>query len=415
MAEADEPLLFYDSVLAAVERLLEQGRIPRRAVYRRFREDLRKRTRNAPNQSFQLKELDRAIRLIEKRIKVHGLPLSKGRSASAPPLVERGVRKARDTKRLPKRIVENKSPREIKKQSRLAEKQKKRREQERKKVLARAPSRAELAEVASPQPVLSNGILHAGPNHPYDLPSIGIGDNLSTLPMRQRALIRTITSDLPRNAPAFLTTALANYADELEARGTQPILGLLKDMAAIVEAGVATYRDDEDWLSGGMRVAFSIFAENHFLFLKYFPLDPKREDIYSRTPVDENKVAGANLSQPFKKVADATVPANHAGLTTDEFSRIVHAMAEFSKVLATLPLKSSEKSSEIEVTPDDRIIVGEPVSSKKRMLLSGIGFFERVYNLMGSSATLSGPAEGNALLQALREAVSSLSSFVIGK
>jgi hypothetical protein len=49
-----------------------------------------------------------------------------------------------------------------------------------------------------------------------------------------------------------------------------------------------------------------------------------------------------------------------------------------------------------------------PVSAKKRMLLSGFGFLERVYNLLGSTATLMGPSEGNQLLIALRSAISAL-------
>jgi hypothetical protein len=35
-----------------------------------------------------------------------------------------------------------------------------------------------------------------------------------------------------------LRTALESYDDELKARGVQPILGLLKEMAAIIEADV---------------------------------------------------------------------------------------------------------------------------------------------------------------------------------
>jgi hypothetical protein len=53
-----------------------------------------------------------------------------------------------------------------------------------------------------------------------------------------------------------------------------------------------------------------------------------------------------------------------------------------------------------------------PVSAKKRMILSGLGFLERAYNLLGTTATFVGPPEGNALLMALRYAIDALSKLL---
>lgn len=139
-------------------------------------------------------------------------------------------------------------------------------------------SRIRLAEVASPAPSLaSDGRLDAGPNPAYDIPLVD--NDLSALPIRQRTLIKTIRGDLPKNAPKHLKTALTNYDEELQARGVQPIVGLLKDMASIIEAAVGSQDAAREWLPDGMREAFALFAGNHALFLKHFPLDPEREEV----------------------------------------------------------------------------------------------------------------------------------------
>jgi class 3 adenylate cyclase len=141
--------------------------------------------------------------------------------------------------------------------------------------------RDQLAEAASPAPsIASDGRLDAGPNQLYDAPTDS--SDLPALPIRQCRLIKTILSDLPRNAPRHLKTALEIYDEELRARGVQPILGLLKDMAVIIESVVAA-RDAAEWLHEGMLTAFDRLASNHGLFVKHFPLDPKREALYAST------------------------------------------------------------------------------------------------------------------------------------
>jgi hypothetical protein len=284
--------------------------------------------------------------------------------------------------------------------------------------------RAKLAEAASPAPsVAPDGRLDAGPNAAYDVPTVD--SDLPSLPIRQRALIKTILSDLPRNAPAYLKTTLDNYDDELRTRGVQPLLGLLKDMTAIIEATIGAPDAAREWLSDGMQTAFDRFAQNHALFVKHFPLDPKREELYAYTDVDESNATGSVLSRPFQEVASAALEANEAGLTTDDFLKIVDKMAEFAKIIASLPPQAPAHPTSSNndaaqpalppfpiVHPEDRVPVLAPVSPKKRMLLSGLGFFERAYNLLGSTASLIGLPEGRALLGALNDAIAGLLKLV---
>src|SRR5205085_5521336 len=108
-----------------------------------------------------------------------------------------------------------------------------------------------LTEVASPQPSIAlDGRLDAGPNPTFDVPVVD--DDLPGLPIRQRSLINVILSDLPRNAPKHLKRCLQFYEDELKVRGVQPILGLLKDMADIIDAAVVSQRAQHEWLEPGL-------------------------------------------------------------------------------------------------------------------------------------------------------------------
>jgi hypothetical protein len=223
---------------------------------------------------------------------------------------------------------------------------------------------------------------------------------------------------LPGNAPRYLRTSLESYDEELKVRGAQPILGLLRDIFEIIQAAVDDPNAQREWLEPGLQKAFKIIADNHVALIKHFPLDPEREELYARTEVNENYATGHSLSEPFKEVAEATREANKAHLTTDDFLRVIDKMAEFAKVISTIPpvttsSASTKTSGTIVVDPEDRVESNiDSVSAKKRILLSGFGFFERVYNLLGSTATLTGTAEGVALLTALGSALNALSKFL---
>jgi hypothetical protein len=282
--------------------------------------------------------------------------------------------------------------------------------------LAAEQTRAELAEVASPQPSLTqNGRLDAGPNATYDAPLLD--DDLATLPIRQRNLIMIILDDLPRNAPRHLGMCLHSYGEELKARGVQPILGLLKDMADVIAAAVAAPLAEDEWLEPGVRQLFTSFRNNHDAIVQHFPLDPKREKVFDRIPVNEAEAAGAKLAKPFEEVAASSNEARRAGLTTDDFVAVVEKMTEFARVVSTQPTNLAPPapasgvnlSPEIQIDPADR---PRSVTVKKRIILSALGFFERAYNLAGSSASIATTDQGAHLIKTLWDAITSLSSFV---
>jgi hypothetical protein len=456
----------YHSRLAeAIRRLRKNNVAARRKLYSRIRRDIEYRFRGLNLVREQL-DLERAIfktedtmrkfevrskleidydELVEDR-RLHDLELSNIRlriaRLSEDPGRSREKELARQEKKTEKQLAAElrlrrderqkieKSPRRKKKEAKLVESRLRReaREEEAKqraRALMSIVSHVQLADAASPSPsITADGRLDAGPNSLYDAPTVD--DDLPTLPLRQRALIRSIRSDLPGNAPKILDHVLDSYDDELRARGVQPILGLLKDMAAIIDASFSD-TDAHEWAHSGLREALKRFAENHALFVKHFPLDPKREELYARTAVDENSAVGPTLSYPFEAVARASVDANRAGLTTDDFVKILDKMAEFAKIVSTQPpvhspqpppappfrdgdYPSGAKAPMPTISAGDRI--APTVTSKKRILLSGFGFFERAYNLLGTSAQLSSPAEGNVLLTAIHDAIASLSKLI---
>jgi hypothetical protein len=98
-------------------------------------------------------------------------------------------------------------------------------------------------------------------------------------------------------------------------------------------------------------------------------------------------------------------------------------MAEFAKIISTLPLSGSPSGrsphnpqkfdAQLVIRPEDRIGESDrPISARKRILLTGLGFFERVYNLLGSTVTIVGTPEGLALLRELKEAINTLLNFI---
>ncbi|QOZ12683.1 hypothetical protein XH96_38650 [Bradyrhizobium sp. CCBAU 51765] len=269
---------------------------------------------------------------------------------------------------------------------------------------------ARLAEVASPQPMLtSEGKLDAISNRSFDVPTAD--DDLITLPLRQINLITIILSDLPRNAPGHLRASLKSYEQELRARGVQPILPLLKDDADIIAAAVRAPLTEDEWLDPGQRTAFDRFDENHGLFVKHFPLDVEREALYARIGLDEAKASGKELVEPFEKVAEAARDAHRSGAVTDNFVIVVEKMTELARVLSTQPAApavSPKGAPDLKISPNERV---QPITTKKRVLFGSLGFYSASFGIIGSLGTIA-TLDYAALAARLREAIEALSRFI---
>ena len=263
---------------------------------------------------------------------------------------------------------------------------------------------AQLAELASPQPLINaSGQLDASTNKPFDVPEDD-GD-LAELPFRQRNLVKNMLRDLPANAPKHLKDFLRSYDDELKARGTQPMLGVLKDDADIIAAAVAAPRAEDEWLEAGMRKAFDRFAENHRRIINHYPLDPKREEAYAATEVDEARVSMQTLETPLAELAAKTEHAHQSGTVTDDFKAAVDNMHDVSRVIATLP---PSRAPEIKISPEDRFA---PISTKKRFIVRVVGFLKKATDQVNDQ-NFGRTANALAIGEALRQALEKLLPFI---
>jgi hypothetical protein len=261
---------------------------------------------------------------------------------------------------------------------------------------------SDLAQLASPQPSINAaGLLDAGPNLPFDVPEDD--GHLAELPLRQRNLVKNLLRDLPANAPRHLKDFLRSYADELKARGTQPMLGILKDSADIVAECVAA--PEGEWLQPGVRKAFDRFAENHQSIVEHYPLDPEREEVYATTEIDEDRATKRTLEEPLAELAARTEEAHQAGVVTDDFKAAVDGMHEESGVIVTLP---PGRAPDIKVSPEDRIA---PITTKKRFIARVVGFVKGAVDQV-NDLNFGRTANALQISEALRQLLEKLLPFI---
>ena len=140
-------------------------------------------------------------------------------------------------------------------------------------------------------------------------------------------------SDLPGMRRYYLKSALNSYKDELQARGVQPIVGLLKDMAAIIESAAGSTDADRDWLSEGLRTAF-LFAQTTCSCPAF--RSQTRGTFIRGIPTDETRAIGASMSKPFQS-SPTLVRASASGVTTDDF----YAVEKMSQIRGCPSLPAS--------------------------------------------------------------------------
>jgi hypothetical protein len=260
-----------------------------------------------------------------------------------------------------------------------------------------AQIRAELAETASPQPALNeNSQLDAGPNKVFDKPFVD--QDLVELPYTQRALIKTIRRALPPNTPKIVDSALLSYDEQLQERGSQPIVGLLNQLASALEKEIKA--SGPELMGAGRADLFESFFSNHSLLATHFPL--KNEEKFADIPVDENIATGKALTQPIEDVSKKMKDAVDSGLVTEKIGKIASNSAQFAKDIAPLPPDASASE------PGSR-----RVTLKRRYVLGTLGFLVALYNLLGSTASIIATEQGAALFEAVRKAIEALSKFLL--
>jgi hypothetical protein len=245
----------------------------------------------------------------------------------------------------------------------------------------------QLQAAASPQASVSDGKLDAGPNTQFDQPTYS-GD-LADLPSAMRSFIKVLLKSLGENASAFMRSSLEGYHEELELRGTQPIVGTLKGLAQAISREIWTsqslvasddpddweMRDEREW-GAGMGDLFRTFAKYSADLINHFPLDEEREELLRATPIDEMAASGDALTEPIALVTGLVRDLHAQGMATDNILRIIDAHAQYNRDIASLPPPPAN-------LPDDY------VTAKRRHVLMTAGFYLHLYSVLGSTASLA--------------------------
>jgi TIR domain len=271
--------------------------------------------------------------------------------------------------------------------------------------------RKKLAAQASPDARIVDDRLDAGPNATFDKPRYD-GD-LATLPSQLRTTLG-ILSALARNASPTVRLCVEAYDNELLLRGTQPILGTLKNMASAIAAQIWIAPDDankdnpdawvlkdpREWEAGAADL-FRSFFKAHLDLITHFPLDPQREAMFAATPIDEVAASDKALTDPIDKVTDLIVALAKDGHATDNIARIVEGLSEYTRVIAGMP------------KPDEKELPSTTITPKRRHILQTAGFYLHAYSILGTTAQLSTLPQVQALMTALADAAERLMAFIL--
>jgi len=260
------------------------------------------------------------------------------------------------------------------------------------------PSVSEIEAVASPTAKLNRGTEIDLDKNPH-IDSVNDAPDLEDFPEIQKAQIDVILGSLPGNAPKGLICALAAYKAELDKRGARPIIGILTNQHAIIDAEYR-HSDAVEWLSAGIRQAgFPDFFRVHQIFLQHFPFMVEREKVISRIHVDETKATGEELIKPFRAALEMAKAAQNAGVATSDVVQFMHELKQGAESLASLP----NDIPILGLGPEDRLAPAA-ATPKQRLIGTAIGFLEHAYNLLGTTVgigTATYPAFAQNLMQIL--------------
>jgi hypothetical protein len=253
-----------------------------------------------------------------------------------------------------------------------------------------------LAAASSPDVmVTAAGRLDVAPNLTFD--RVVSASSLPDLPKRQRILCRQIIEHVPGNTPPMFTACFKVYGRHLNQAVSEIVPGVLDDQWQT--AGAYLVGDEAIVLDAGLTRTLAIFAENHAEIVAHFPLREDRERLLSETPIDEETAAGEALTNPIENVRQAVEAAAEADQVTPALVEHVADLSDRAEALAP-PTTSVGRESTTTITP------------RRRLVLTSLGFFERLYAAIGSTASVLSTETGRALYNAAREAADALMRFI---
>ncbi|MEP5810511.1 MAG: toll/interleukin-1 receptor domain-containing protein, partial [Roseibium sp.] len=268
----------------------------------------------------------------------------------------------------------------------------------------RVAQRALWKELISPDVTLdaTEAKLDASANAVFDEPFAET--DLLELPERLRALIKTALAALRgRNSPSGFPEALESYLKELDARGPNCIVGLLKDLMECIEAE-AEAEDADYWCSGAtLTTALRKIRENHALLIAHYPLDQSRERLLRAVDVAPEKYDPDASRNWRAEVLRATREAHENDLVTDEYRAAVENRDRVTRDILDL------RSPQIPETEDEEYRLREEErarrvdDAKKRALAQQAGFADKSLDVLGKLTKIADSRSVQRLAKALQD------------
>jgi TIR domain len=264
----------------------------------------------------------------------------------------------------------------------------------------RVAQRQAAKEAASPSVMAdaSGNRLDAGANKLFDAPYVDA--DLLQLPERLRALIGTLMSSvaLGDNQLQGLKAALRAYADELDARGTGCILGILKDQFEMIEACAS-----EGLSSIGMQAGYDRFCQLHEALCAHFPLDQTRMALFRAALVDPNKLNDQTFAAMHNDIVVATREAADKDEVTDQYLEIVEKRVRFASDVANAPDPAVLETEDLDfrVREEDRL--QKVREFKKGVLVQEAAFADKTLDVASKITTVTDSRTVPTLLVKLRK------------
>ncbi|GEM_PF-2745238 len=247
----------------------------------------------------------------------------------------------------------------------------------------RVAQRAALKKAISPDVTLdpSGTRLDAAANKDFDEPFVDI--DLLDLPEYLRSLISTALNALTgRNSPSGLAHALRTYASELEARGVNCILGVLRGQMDFIEAELDS-PDAELWCSGaGLQKILQNIRDAHAKLLTHYPLDQSRERLIRSIDIDEGKFNRDEVSRFEIEIQKALDDALYDDIVTERYSEISKNRHRVTREILDVrtPEAPSEGDTEYLLREGDRI--NRLKDAKKRAIAQQVGYADKSLDLL---------------------------------
>lgn len=268
----------------------------------------------------------------------------------------------------------------------------------------RVAQRAAMKAAASPDVGLdpSGQKLDALPNAKFDQPFVD--EDLFELPERLRSLIGTILDVLEgRNAPRGLATALRGYASELEARGANCSLGVLRDQMAFVEAEV----DDpeaEYWCSGaGLKTSIATLRRHHALLLTHYPLDQERERLLRAVEIDEEKFSPDESRKLRDEIKEAVKEALADDSVTESYRDAVENRARVVRDTLDLRTPDVPTDGDPEYIRREQDRSNRVKDAKKRALAQEAALADKTLDVIGRMAKIADSPAVQKLARSMRD------------